>query len=90
MDGVLHIINQLQDSIVSIQVNTSNSLKLDLPQIVVVGSQSVGKSSVLECIVGKSFLPRGTGMVTRRPLILQLKNTTTVLNTYKVRTDCVV
>ncbi|XP_053992599.1 dynamin-A-like isoform X2 [Hylaeus volcanicus] len=83
MDSVLHIINQLQDLTVSIQVNTSNSLKLDLPQIVVVGSQSVGKSSILECLVGKSFLPKGTGMVTRRPLILQLKNTTTVLNAYK-------
>jgi dynamin 1-like protein len=67
-------------------------LHLDLPQIVVVGSQSSGKSSVLEAIVGRDFLPRGSGMtnfffkksllkstnllgiVTRRPLILQLLN----------------
>lgn len=34
--------------------------------------QSSGKSSLLESIVGRSFLPRGTGIVTRRPLILQL------------------
>lgn len=34
--------------------------------------QSSGKSSVIESLVGKSFLPRGTGIVTRRPLILQL------------------
>ena len=34
--------------------------------------QSAGKSSVLEALVGRSFLPRGTGIVTRRPLILQL------------------
>ncbi|KAK5681014.1 Dynamin- GTPase protein [Elasticomyces elasticus] len=47
---------------------------LDLPQIVVVGSQSSGKSSVLENIVGRDFLPRGSGIVTRRPLILQLIN----------------
>lgn len=39
---------------------------------VVVGSQSSGKSSVLENIVGRDFLPRGSGIVTRRPLILQL------------------
>lgn len=45
---------------------------IDLPQIAVVGSQSSGKSSVLENIVGKDFLPRGIGIVTRRPLILQL------------------
>lgn len=41
---------------------------------VVVGSQSAGKSSVLENIVGRDFLPRGSGVVTRRPLILQLIN----------------
>jgi dynamin 1-like protein len=40
----------------------------------VVGSQSSGKSSVLENIVGRDFLPRGSGIVTRRPLILQLIN----------------
>jgi len=34
--------------------------------------QSAGKSSVLESLVGRDFLPRGTGIVTRRPLILQL------------------
>jgi len=45
-----------------------------LPLKVVVGSQSSGKSSVLENIVGRDFLPRGSGIVTRRPLILQLIN----------------
>ena len=39
-----------------------------------VGSQSAGKSSVLENFVGKDFLPRGSGIVTRRPLVLQLVN----------------
>ncbi|GJV43245.1 dynamin-related protein 1A [Tanacetum coccineum] len=43
-----------------------------LPTIAVVGGQSSGKSSVLESIVGKDFLPRGSGIVTRRPLVLQL------------------
>ena len=43
-----------------------------LPQIVVVGGQSSGKSSVLEAIVGRDFLPRGAGICTRRPLVLQL------------------
>ncbi len=37
-------------------------------------SQSSGKSSVLENIVGRDFLPRGTGIVTRRPLVLRLIN----------------
>lgn len=43
-----------------------------LPSMVVVGGQSSGKSSVLESIVGRDFLPRGSGIVTRRPLVLQL------------------
>ncbi len=34
--------------------------------------QSSGKSSVIEGLVGRTFLPRGTGIVTRRPLVLQL------------------
>ncbi|KAK0420604.1 hypothetical protein QR680_014785 [Steinernema hermaphroditum] len=49
-------------------------LDLDLPQIAVVGVQSAGKSSILENFVGKDFLPRGSGVVTRRPLFLQLIN----------------
>lgn len=58
---------------------------ISLPSIVVIGSQSSGKSSVLESIVGQEFLPkysmpfisysrrsRGNNMVTRRPLELTL------------------
>jgi GTPase SAR1 family protein len=45
-----------------------------LPRIAVLGSQSAGKSSVLESIVGLDFLPRGSGVVTRRPLELRLNH----------------
>lgn len=69
-DDLLGIVNKLQDLV----FNTIGNDSLDLPQIVVVGSQSSGKSSVLENIVGRDFLPRGSGIVTRRPLILQLIN----------------
>jgi GTPase SAR1 family protein len=44
--------------------------EIDLPKIVVVGDQSSGKSSVLESITGIS-LPRGTGTVTKCPIIIQ-------------------
>ncbi|ERT00232.1 hypothetical protein HMPREF1624_03603 [Sporothrix schenckii ATCC 58251] len=69
-DELLTTVNKLQDLV----FNTIGNDSLDLPQIVVVGSQSAGKSSVLENIVGRDFLPRGSGIVTRRPLILQLIN----------------
>ncbi|CAE6373489.1 unnamed protein product [Rhizoctonia solani] len=46
--------------------------ELTVPSIVVIGSQSSGKSSVLEAIVGHEFLPKGNNMVTRRPIELTL------------------
>ncbi|KAJ1973749.1 mitochondrial dynamin GTPase Msp1 [Dimargaris xerosporica] len=48
---------------------------LQFPNIVVIGSQSSGKSSVLEAIVGHQFLPKGSNMVTRRPIELTLVHT---------------
>ncbi|KAI9208798.1 P-loop containing nucleoside triphosphate hydrolase protein [Polychytrium aggregatum] len=53
----------------------NNGSNLKLPSIVVVGSQSSGKSSVLEAIVGHEFLPKGSNMVTRRPIELTLIHT---------------
>jgi dynamin 1-like protein len=73
MEQLIPVASKLQDVLGAIGQTTS----LDLPQIVVVGGQSSGKSSVLEAIVGRSFLPRGHGIVTRRPLVLQLYNTNT-------------
>lgn len=70
MEQLIPIVNKLQDAFASLGVPIS----LDLPQIAVVGSQSAGKSSVLENFVGRDFLPRGSGIVTRRPLVLQLIN----------------
>ncbi|GIY89298.1 dynamin [Caerostris darwini] len=68
MENLIPIVNKLQDAFTKLGVN----LSLDLPQIAVIGGQSAGKSSVLENFVGKDFLPRGSGIVTRRPLVLQL------------------
>ncbi|KAJ8979050.1 hypothetical protein NQ317_010301 [Molorchus minor] len=70
MEQLIPIVNKLQDAFTQLGV----SMTLDLPQIAVVGGQSAGKSSVLENFVGRDFLPRGSGIVTRRPLILQLIN----------------
>ncbi|XP_052322308.1 dynamin-1-like protein [Oncorhynchus keta] len=67
MEALIPVINKLQDVF-----NTVGADIIQLPQIAVVGTQSSGKSSVLEALVGRDLLPRGTGVVTRRPLILQL------------------
>ncbi|KAK6636859.1 hypothetical protein RUM43_010523 [Polyplax serrata] len=69
MESLIPVVNKLQNVF-----NTVGSETLLLPQIVVVGTQSSGKSSVLESLVGKSFLPKGVGIITRQPLVLQLIN----------------
>ncbi|WFD34617.1 dynamin GTPase [Malassezia cuniculi] len=66
-EDLIQVVNRLQETFTTIGGHA-----VDLPQCVVVGSQSSGKSSVLETIVGRDFLPRGSGIVTRRPLVLQL------------------
>ncbi|XP_063051824.1 dynamin-1-like protein isoform X2 [Engraulis encrasicolus] len=67
METLIPVINRLQEVFLTVGAES-----IQLPQIVVVGSQSSGKSSVLESLVGRDFLPRGSGIVTRRPLVLQL------------------
>ncbi|CUA74652.1 hypothetical protein RSOLAG22IIIB_11369 [Rhizoctonia solani] len=52
--------------------NTGIQAEIDLPQICVVGSQSAGKSSLIESISGIK-LPRATGTCTRCPTECRLK-----------------
>lgn len=66
MREIIPLVNKIQEALAS----SAAKYQIELPQIVVIGSQSSGKSSVLESIVGKDFLPRGTGIVTWRPLVL--------------------
>lgn len=68
MEKLIPMVNKLQHAFAQLLIPCA----LDLPQIAVIGGQSAGKSSVLESFVGRDFLPRGSGVVTRRPVILQL------------------
>ncbi|NP_001151777.1 dynamin-related protein 1A [Zea mays] len=76
MDNLITLVNKLQRACTALGDHGEESalptLWDSLPAIAVVGGQSSGKSSVLESVVGKDFLPRGSGIVTRRPLVLQL------------------
>ena len=74
-DDQMMILTKKMIEIRSILQNVGQSGALTLPSIVVIGSQSSGKSSVLEAIVGHEFLPKGSNMVTRRPIELTLVNT---------------
>ncbi|KAF8121792.1 P-loop containing nucleoside triphosphate hydrolase protein [Boletus edulis] len=73
-NGLMHLTKKLIEiRTMLLSIDQSDSLKL--PSIVVIGSQSSGKSSVLEAIVGHEFLPKGNNMVTRRPIELTLIHT---------------
>lgn len=76
MEELIPLVNRLQLALGSVG-SAGQDYSLLLPQIAVVGAQSAGKSSVLENFVGRDFLPRGSGIVTRRPLVLQLLNSET-------------
>mgnify|MGYP006128427481 CR=1 FL=1 len=52
-----------------------NREDMNIPKLVVVGSQSSGKSSILNSILGIDILPTGSNMVTRGPLQLELIQT---------------
>jgi hypothetical protein len=56
-NGLMHLTRKLIE-IRSMLLSIDHSDALKLPSIVVIGSQSSGKSSVLEAIVGHEFLPK--------------------------------
>ncbi|XP_074558207.1 dynamin-related protein 5A-like isoform X2 [Curcuma longa] len=76
MENLISLVNNIQRACTALgdhgEESSLPTLWDALPAIAVVGGQSSGKSSVLESVVGKDFLPRGSGIVTRRPLVLQL------------------
>lgn len=74
-DDQMMLLTKKMIEIRSLLQTIGQSDALTLPSIVVIGSQSSGKSSVLEAIVGHEFLPKGSNMVTRRPIELTLVNT---------------
>jgi replication fork clamp-binding protein CrfC len=74
-DDQMMLLTRKMIEIRSLLQTVGQSETLTLPSIVVIGSQSSGKSSVLEAIVGHEFLPKGSNMVTRRPIELTLINT---------------
>lgn len=81
-DDQMMLLTRKMIEIRSLLQTVGQSETMTLPSIVVVGSQSSGKSSVLEAIVGHEFLPKGSNMVTRRPIELTLVNTPNVAAEY--------
>ena len=64
-------LSKLQDAAAG---GSSSSFTELFPSLICVGGQSAGKSSIIETIVGHSFLPRGQDIVTRCPLKIRSGN----------------
>ena len=71
-ENLIKTLNNIQQVLAKNNLNNT----LEIPQIVVIGCQSVGKSSLLEQLIGKQFLPKGEGIVTRTPILIQICNNT--------------
>jgi GTP-binding protein EngB required for normal cell division len=67
---IIKVANDINSIIMETEI--PNSEQLTLPQIVVVGTQSSGKSSVLNSIMMFDLLPTGKTMTTRTPLNIRL------------------
>eukprot|EP00930_Biecheleria_cincta_P059691 TRINITY_DN45411_c0_g1_i1.p1 TRINITY_DN45411_c0_g1~~TRINITY_DN45411_c0_g1_i1.p1 ORF type:complete len:747 (-),score=183.75 TRINITY_DN45411_c0_g1_i1:91-2331(-) len=63
----------LIDKLQQVLERSSDRMDVHLPRIAVVGTQSRGKSTVLERLSGVQ-LPRGDDLCTRVPLVLSIKN----------------
>lgn len=73
--------NELLEQITSHDVsNTMNIKKINIPRLVLTGTQSSGKSSIVNRFIGMNILPTGDNMVTRTPINIRLS---TVTNTHE-------
>ena len=70
-NGLMHLTRKLIE-IRSMLLSIDHSDALKLPSIVVIGSQSSGKSSVLEAIVGHEFLPKSVLLIMFVFLVIKL------------------
>src|SRR3989338_1612951 len=66
-ESILHIGN-----IINGMSQHLSQVQIKIPRLVVVGTQSSGKSSLLNRIIGADLLPTGNQIVTRTPLSLEL------------------
>ena len=68
MESLFAQVNEVQDMLSKASIHDL----IQLPEIIVVGEQSAGKSSVLQSIIEKEILPKGRGIVTRCPIRIRM------------------
>uniref|UniRef100_A0A6G3MF96 Dynamin-1 (Trinotate prediction) n=1 Tax=Henneguya salminicola TaxID=69463 RepID=A0A6G3MF96_HENSL len=66
---------ELMDHLSSVTDYIGGTFDINLPQIIIVGEPSSGKSSIIESIIGMDILPKGINIMTRCPVFIQLNHT---------------
>lgn len=77
------VLNKLQEILVRYKLSTD----AEMPQILVIGSQSAGKSTLLELLLGEELLPKGEGIVTRTPILIQANHAERISPTRAILED---
>ncbi|KAE9547484.1 hypothetical protein FO519_009304 [Halicephalobus sp. NKZ332] len=67
-------VSEVCDLIINAATHLNITKNISVPRIVVVGTESTGKTSLINRIVNKDFLPSGTGIVTRMPINIEVKH----------------
>ena len=57
--GLRQLVGDMMKLTYSLPPDLASTDDLDPPRIVVIGSRSCGKSSVIESLVGQEFIPKG-------------------------------
>ncbi|KAL1568630.1 Phragmoplastin drp1c [Salvia divinorum] len=71
MESLIGLVNRIQRACTVLGDHGGEGMSLweALPSVAVVGGQSSGKSSVLESVVGRDFLPHGSGKISNVLLV---------------------
>lgn len=74
MDGIYSKVKELYELFDTLKEELE-TIPLEFPQVIVVGQESAGKSSVLERICMQDIFPRDVNLCTRMPIELHLQRT---------------
>jgi hypothetical protein len=67
--------NELLEQITSHEISKNMNIRqINIPRLVMTGTQSSGKSSIVNKIIGMNILPIGDNMVTRTPINIRLNS----------------
>jgi len=73
----VNLTNELLEQMTSHEIlKNMNIRQINIPRLVMTGTQSSGKSSIVNRIIGMNILPIGDNMVTRTPINIRLNSVT--------------